>query len=341
MVRGIGDHVRSRPARGPLFRGAAGTRVGGRGPGRGTIGCVSESFSERMRRRWSARRGDNGQDPWGPGGAFGADSLGAGGTGGAGSAGRPGPGDQGPDAGFDSSGLDSSGLDDAPAAPAESETAARARMMHERLTEAYGAGDVKTVTQIADLMPEGPEAEPYRTYAQVLAAEAQADDARAAQLAQTYLNRLHSGHPDWETARSLFGEVMVQALVMGAVPMAGNLTAAEQALAAPTGYYVHPSGMLLKFAEEEETHPLLLVLHGEARKGVRSAEQVVRAEKKGTPAGHADALCILALALTAAGDITTARQALADAERILPGRPRTAATRSRIESSPAATLRAE
>ncbi|MGW0661315.1 hypothetical protein [Streptodolium elevatio] len=309
---------------------------------------MSESFSERMRRRWSARRGDGGGDPWGPGGAFGADSAGSGGAGGGrrGGPGNPfgGPGSDGPGAdasGPDAAGFDSPGLDDPPPAPAESGTTARARMMHERLTEAYAVGDVRTVTQIADLMPEGPEAEPYRTYAQVLAAEAQADDARAAQLAQTYLNRLHSGHPDWETARSLFGEVMVQALVMGTVPMAGNLTAAEQALAAPADYYVHQSGMLLKYAGEEETHPLLLVLHGDARKGVRSAEQAVRAEKKGTPAGHADALCVLALALTAAGDITTARQALADAERILPGRPRITATRNRIESSPAATLHEE
>lgn len=294
-----------------------------------------------MRRRWSARRGGNGQDPWGPGGAFGAESSGAGGTGGS-AGGGPGNPFGGPYGGPDEPGADvPGGLDDGPPAPVESETTARARKMHESMTEAYGAGDVRTVTQIADLMPEGPEAEPYRTYAQVLAAEAQADDARAAGIAQGYLNRLHSGHPDWETARGLFGEVMVQALVMGTVPLAGNLTAAEEALAAATAYYIHPSGMLLKFADEEEQHPLLLVLHGEARKGVRSAEQMVRAERKGTPAGYADALCVLALALTAAGDITTARKTLADAERVLPGRPRIAATRERIESSPSATLRSE
>ncbi len=302
-----------------------------------------------MRRRWSARRGDGAGDPWGPGGTAGGGTAGDGRRGGPGNpfaGGHGGPDAPGPASapGSDSSdfsGFDSPDSDASPAPAPESPATARARMMHERLTEAYGIGDIRTVAQIADLMPEGPEAEPYRTFAQVLAAEAQADDARAADLARTYLNRLHSGHPDWETARSLFGEVMVQALVMGTVPLAGNLTAAEQALAAPTGYYMHPSGMLLKFAEEEETHPLLLVLHGEARKAVRSAEQAVRAEKKGTPAGHADALCVLALALTAAGDITTARQALAQAEQILPARPRITATRTRIESSPAATLHSE
>jgi hypothetical protein len=214
-------------------------------------------------------------------------------------------------------------------------------MLHERITEAYGRGDVAAVAQLADLMPEGPDGEPFHTYAQVLAAEARADDALAAELARGFMDRLHPGHPEWDTARDLFGEVMVQALVMGAVPLAGNLQAAEEALAAPTDYYVHPSGMLLKFADREEQHPLLLVLHGEADKAVRAAEQAVRQEKKGTPAGHADALCTLSLVACAAGDITGARQALVEAERILPGRPRIAATRQRIESSPAATLREE
>ncbi|HSA51929.1 MAG TPA: hypothetical protein VLH10_17715 [Yinghuangia sp.] len=304
---------------------------------------MSESFSERMRRRWSARRGDRGLDGSGSDGAFGADprdpSDGAGGPGPAGGGpgnpfggafGRPHPGLPedlpGPD-------------DDVPPAPVESESAARARMLHERITEAYGAGDVAKVVQLADLMPDGPEGEPYRTYAQVLAAEAQADDAGAAEIARSYLHRLHSGHPEWDTARTLFGEVMVQALVMGVVPLAGNLAAAEEALAAPTDYYVHPSGMLLKFADEEEQHPLLLVLHGDTAKGVRAAQAAVRQEKQGTPAGYADALCTLSLAACAAGDIDGARRALVDAERVLPGRPRIAATRARIESSPAATLR--
>ncbi|UGQ09446.1 hypothetical protein LO772_21165 [Yinghuangia sp. ASG 101] len=307
---------------------------------------MSESFSERMRRRWSARRGDRGPDGGpgpgpgagsgsGAGGAFGADPRDASGPAGGGPGnpfggafGRPYP---------DLPGAD----DDVPPPPVESENAARARMMHEKATEAYGAGDVALVAQLADLMPEGPDGEPYRTYVRVLAAEGQADDAEAAEIARSYLERLHSGHPEWETARTLFGEVMVQALVMGAVPLAGNLTAAEEALAAPTDYFVHPSGMLLKFAEAEEQHPLLLVLHGDTVKSVRAAQSAVRQEKKGTPAGYADALCTLALAACAAGDITGARRALDDAERVLPGRPRIAATRARIESSPAATLRTD
>ncbi|MCF2532962.1 hypothetical protein [Yinghuangia soli] len=299
---------------------------------------MSDSFSERMRRRWSARRSGDPQ-PWGPHGAFGADPANPP-PGGPGAAGGPRPGNpfgdpqDGPDAAADGSYAPA-----APAAPQESEAAARARMMHERLTEAYAAGDVATVVQIADLVPESAESEPYRTYCRVLAAEAQAQDAAAVDLARTFMSRLHVGHPEWETARNLFGEVTVQALVMGAVPMAGNLPAAEQALAADADYYLHPSGMMLKFDQPEEQHPLLLVLHGNAGKAVREAQRLVREEKKGTPAGHADALCTLALALCAAGDIDAARQALFDAERILPGRPRIQATKTRIEASPAATLR--
>lgn len=304
----------------------------------GTIDRVSDSFSERMRRRWSARRDNDGRDPFGPGGAFGADGRGgAGGAGGSGGPGGPGgPGGDGPGNPF---GDDPFGADAPPPPPVEPESTARARMLHERLTEFYAAGDVASVVQLADLMPEGPEAEPYRTYAAVLAAEAQADDARAAEIARGFMNRLAKDHPEWETARSLFGEVMVQALVMGTIPLAGNLPAAEEALTADADYFVHPSGMLLKFAEPEEQHPLLLVLHGEAGKAVRAAQAAVRQEKKGTPAGRADALCTLALAACAAGDITGARQSLAEAERVLPGRPRIAATRARVEASPAATLR--
>ncbi len=342
MVRG-----RARPG---AYGGTRGDRARG-DPGRslcaqGTIGSVSESFSERMRRRWSARRGERGLGGGADGGSDAGSSAGSGGAFGADPRDAPGPAGGGTGNPFGGAlGRPYADLpdrgDDAPAPPVESENAARARMMHERATEAYGAGDVALVTQLADLMPEGPDSEPYRTYVRVLAAEGQADDAEAAEIARSYLHTLHPGHPEWETARTLFGEVMVQALVMGAVPLAGNLTAAEEALAAPTDYYVHPSGMLLKFADAEERHPLLLVLHGETAKSVRAAEAAVREEKKGTPAGYADALCTLSLVACAAGDIAGARRALDDAERVLPGRPRIAATRARIESSPAATLRAD
>jgi hypothetical protein len=312
-------------------------------PGRpGRIVPVSDSFSERMRRRWARRRDDSdaafgtpGGAPGAGGGTFGhgpfggpgADAPGAGRTPGAG--GNPfEPGADSPEPGL------------AGALPGEHETTTRARLLHERLREAYAAGDVATVSQLADLMPDGPSAQPYRAYGQVLAAEARADDAQAVELARGFLERLHPADHEWETARTLFGEVAVQALVMGAVPLAGNLTAAEDALR-QTDYMLHPSGALLKFAEEEEGHPLLLVLHGKPEKAVRAARREVRAEKRGTRAGYADALCTYALAACAAGDIDAAREALAEADRVLPGRPRITATRARIETSPAATVREE
>ncbi|MDI2128906.1 hypothetical protein [Yinghuangia seranimata] len=296
---------------------------------------MSDSFSERMRRRWQSRRGDGGQDPHGPGGAFGADQRGTGPQGGPGAdpwGARDPRGWQQPDW---------SSPETAPPPPQESEQTARARMLYERVQEAYRAGDVAGVAQLAELMPDGPDGDPYRTYARVLAAESQADDARAVELARDIMDRLPAGHPEEAVARGLFGEVMAQALVMGSVPLAGNLEAAQRALAAPTQYYLHPSGMMLKFDEEQESHPLLLVLQGDTTRAVRAAQRAVREEKKGPPASRADALCTLSLALCAAGDIMSARNAIVDASKILPGRPRIAATHARIESSPAATLHTE
>lgn len=215
--------------------------------------------------------------------------------------------------------------------------AGRARLLYEKATEAYREGDVAKVEQLADLIPEEPQSEPYRTFARVQSLEAHADDAAAAAVARAYLDRIGPGHPARDTARALFGEVMVQALIMGTVPLAGNLAAAEEALRTPGDSYLHPSGATIRFAATDD-EPLLMVLHGDGAKAVRAAHRLVKAEKGVSRAGHADALCTLALCTAAAGDIGAARRALADAETILPGRPRIAATRARVESSPAATI---
>ncbi|MET7300264.1 hypothetical protein [Embleya sp. NPDC005575] len=262
-----------------------------------------ESFNERIRKRWSRRAADR------PDGSFGPVSpdMGADAT--------PPPSDQGTPTG-------------------------RARLLYERATEAYRDGDVAMVEQLADLIPEGPESEPYRTFARVQSLEAHADDAAAAAVARAYLDRIGPSHPAWDTARALFGEVMVQALIMGTVPLADNLAAAEEALRKPDDSYRHPSGATIRL-EAEDDEPLLMVLHGNATKAVRAAKRLVAAEKRSSRAGHADALCTFALCVCAAGDITAARAALVEAEGVLPGRPRIAATRTRVESSPAATLRSE
>ncbi|WP_406296914.1 hypothetical protein OG948_14845 [Embleya sp. NBC_00888] len=262
-----------------------------------------ESFNERIRKRWSRRAADRQDGTFGPV----PSDMGAGGT--------PPSSDQGTPAG-------------------------RARLLYERATEAYRDGDVAMVEQLADLIPEGPESEPYRTFARVQALEAHADDAAAAAVARAYLDRIGPSHPAWDTARALFGEVMVQALIMGTVPLADNLAAAEEALRKPGDSYLHPSGATIRL-ESEDDEPLLMVLHGNAPKAVRAAKRLVATEKRSSRAGHADALCTFALCVCAEGDIVAAREALAEAERILPGRPRIGATRTRVESSPAATMRIE
>jgi len=228
----------------------------------------------------------------------------------------------------------------APAPSDQGTPEGRARLLYERATEAYRDGDVAMVEQLADLIPEGPPSEPYRTFARVQSLEAHADDAAASAVARAYLDRIGPRHPAWDTARALYGEVTVQALIMGTVPLAGNLAAAEEALRTPGDSYTHPSGATIRF-ESEDDEPLLMVLHGDSVKAVRAAQRLVRAEKGVSRAGHADALCTLALCTAAAGDIKAARRALVDAEAILPGRPRIAATRARVESSPAATVRLE
>lgn len=262
-----------------------------------------ESFNERIRKRWSRRSADRPDGGFGPvPSGIGADAT-------------PPPSDQGTPEG-------------------------RARLLYERATEAYRDGDVAMVEQLADLIPEGPQSEPYRTFARVQSLEAHADDAAAAAVARAYLDRIGPSHPAWDTARALFGEVMVQALIMGTVPLADNLAAAEEALRKPGDAYLHPSGATIRF-ESEDDEPLLMVLHGNAAKAVRAAKRLVDIEKRSSRAGHADALCTFALCVCAVGDIGAAREALVAAEGVLPGRPRIAATRARVESSPAATMHLE